>query len=68
VNGGELGTSAASIQTGLEKAFGLVSRWDAILLLDEADAFLSRRGESVEKNALVSGRWCFTGVFSNLLH
>ena len=55
MNGGELGTSADSIQRGLERAFGLVSRWDAIFLLDEADAFLARRGDSVEKNAPISG-------------
>ncbi|KAL6408501.1 uncharacterized protein AUP68_08358 [Ilyonectria robusta] len=54
VNGGELGTSAYTIQRGLERAFGLVSRWDAIFLLDEADAFLARRGDSVEKNAPIS--------------
>lgn len=55
VNGGELGTSSASIQDGLERAFGLVSRWNAIFLLDEADAFLERRGDSVEKNASILG-------------
>lgn len=55
VNGGELGTSAATIQRGLERAFGLVARWDAIFLLDEADAFLARRGDNVERNAPISG-------------
>ncbi|KAK4449796.1 hypothetical protein QBC34DRAFT_403999 [Podospora aff. communis PSN243] len=54
VNGGELGTSATSIQGALEKVFSLVSRWDAIFLLDEADAFLAQRSDSVEKNAPIS--------------
>ncbi|KAK4102048.1 P-loop containing nucleoside triphosphate hydrolase protein [Parathielavia hyrcaniae] len=59
VNAGELGTSPNSIQGGLERAFGLVSRWDAIFLLDEADTFLARRSNSVEKNAPISGREVF---------
>jgi len=54
VNGGELGTSPTTIQNALEGIFALVSRWDAIFLLDEADAFLSKRGDSVEKNAPIS--------------
>jgi hypothetical protein len=61
VNAGELGTAANSIQIGIERAFGLVSRWDAIFLLDEADAFLARRGDNVEQNALISGK-CFTSI------
>ncbi|KAI1745486.1 hypothetical protein F4680DRAFT_442959 [Xylaria scruposa] len=52
---GELGTSVSSIQRGLEEAFSLAARWDTILLIDEADAFLSeRRGDSIERNALIS--------------
>jgi SpoVK/Ycf46/Vps4 family AAA+-type ATPase len=54
VNGGELGTSPTTIQNALEGIFELVSRWDAIFLLDEADAFLSKRSNSVEKNAPIS--------------
>lgn len=57
VSGGELGSSVSSIQKALERVFGLVSRWDAVFLLDEADAFMAeRRGDSVERNALISGK------------
>ncbi|XXG98474.1 hypothetical protein Hte_004798 [Hypoxylon texense] len=55
-SGGELGTSVGTMQYRLEMAFKLVARWDAILLLDEADTFLAeRRGDSVERNAIISG-------------
>ncbi|KAL6699996.1 P-loop containing nucleoside triphosphate hydrolase protein [Trichoderma pleuroticola] len=55
LSGGELGTTAISIQRALETAFKLAERWDAILLLDEADSFLAKRdGISVERNSLIA--------------
>ncbi|KAH8747580.1 hypothetical protein F5882DRAFT_491187 [Hyaloscypha sp. PMI_1271] len=70
VSCGELGTSPTSIQSRLEQAFEVASRWDAIFLLDEADAFLAeRRGDSVERNAIISGKWAkqIETVFLRLL-
>ncbi|KAK1489733.1 AAA family ATPase [Colletotrichum cuscutae] len=56
LSGGELGASADSIESALEKAFYLAKRWDAILLLDEADTFLTKRdGVNIERNSLVAG-------------
>ncbi|KAM0418890.1 hypothetical protein ACHAPT_012155 [Fusarium lateritium] len=55
VSGGELGASVESIQEALETAFERATRWDTILLLDEADAFLSRRdGADIERNSLIA--------------
>lgn len=37
--------------------FTLATKWDAILLIDEADLFLERRREGdVDRNSLVTGR------------
>ncbi|KAI1365561.1 P-loop containing nucleoside triphosphate hydrolase protein [Xylaria arbuscula] len=44
---GDLGSNPASVKSKLHKAFKLCEEWDAILLLDEADALLrSRRQDS----------------------
>lgn len=47
-----------SIQESLEGAFKMASRWDAILLLDEADAFLAKReGSDIERNSMIAGTY-----------
>ncbi|KAF3765641.1 P-loop containing nucleoside triphosphate hydrolase protein [Cryphonectria parasitica EP155] len=52
---GDLGTTAAEVQVELEKNFTLASRWDCILLLDEAEVFLaSRERKDLQRNALVA--------------
>jgi hypothetical protein len=38
----------------LTSIFKIASRWKAILLLDEADVFLTQRGDNPQLNALVS--------------
>jgi hypothetical protein len=52
---GDLGTTAKEVEAELEKNFALASRWDCILLLDEADVFLSARERTdFQRNGLVS--------------
>lgn len=53
---GDIGVVAESVESNLERLFERAARWDAILLIDEADAFLEERRESTtpEKNALVT--------------
>ncbi|KAK1530754.1 uncharacterized protein CCOS01_05857 [Colletotrichum costaricense] len=52
---GDLGTTASTVQTELEKNFTLASRWDCILLLDEAEVFLaSRERKDLTRNGLVA--------------
>lgn len=54
---GDLGTTAKEVETALETTFALANRWDCILLLDEADVFLSQRTkEDFQRNGLVAGR------------
>jgi hypothetical protein len=54
VHSGILGTNAKSIHTGLEMIFARAKRWDVVLCLDEADVFVSKRGNNIELNAIVA--------------
>lgn len=49
----ELGTNSKDVEANLDLALNRVTAWGAILLLDEADVFLRRRGEDIERSALV---------------
>ncbi|KAM0418409.1 hypothetical protein ACHAPD_004768 [Fusarium lateritium] len=52
---GDLGTTAREVEVELEKNFALASRWGCILLLDEADVFLSARNRmDFVRNGLVA--------------
>ncbi|ROV93678.1 hypothetical protein VPNG_08867 [Cytospora leucostoma] len=52
---GDLGSTPAAVEQALKETFRLAQLWDCVLLLDEADLFLSRREvEDLERNSLVS--------------
>ncbi|KAH7309739.1 hypothetical protein B0I35DRAFT_397843 [Stachybotrys elegans] len=52
---GDLGTTEEEVEKALETNFALASRWDCILLLDEADVFLAARTKlDFKRNALVA--------------
>ncbi|KAL3463506.1 hypothetical protein BJX64DRAFT_116311 [Aspergillus heterothallicus] len=52
---GDLGTTAEDVEKALETNFALANRWGCILLLDEADVFLSKRTPyDFIRNGLVS--------------
>lgn len=57
---GELGVDAGQLEARLGKILEQAAMWRAVVLLDEADIFLERRGADVVKNAMV-------GVFLRLL-
>jgi hypothetical protein len=57
---GELGTNLEHVEQSLKKIFKRAARWNAILLFDEADIFLTKRGDNLERSAIV-------GVFLRLL-
>ena len=53
---GDIGETATQVEEALERIFGLAHRWGCVLLMDEADVFLSkRRKEELQRNAVVSG-------------
>lgn len=61
VSVGELGTHPEQLETKLGQILELADRWNAVLLLDEADIFLEQRTDhDLERNAMV-------GIFLRLL-
>lgn len=58
---GELGTTPEKLEAKLREILDITQRWNAVLLLDEADIFLAQRTEDdIVRNAMV-------GVFLRLL-
>ena len=52
---GELGSEVDRLESTLTKILGLAERWDAVLLIDEADVFLEKRSsENLARNAVVA--------------
>ncbi len=49
----EIGTSPQEIEKNLQRVFTRVERWNAVLLFDECDVFLSKRGEDIHQSAVV---------------
>ena len=56
----QLGTDETSLEKNLLKVFARAVRWNAILLLDEADVYVTKRGSDLQQNAIV-------GVFLRVL-
>jgi len=58
---GEVGTNLETVEMNLNKIFARAKKWNAVLLFDEADIFLSERVASdLERSAIV-------GIFLRLL-
>ncbi|KUJ07778.1 uncharacterized protein LY89DRAFT_660043 [Mollisia scopiformis] len=52
---GDIGETAGEVQENLDYNFQLAHKWGCVLLLDEADVFLAKRGKSdMRRNAVVS--------------
>jgi SpoVK/Ycf46/Vps4 family AAA+-type ATPase len=56
----QLGTDEEALERELLRAFSRSARWNAILLLDEADVYVAARGTDIQQNAIV-------GVFLRVL-
>jgi hypothetical protein len=56
----QLGTEADDLENELLKAFARARRWNAVMLLDEADVYVHERGNEMTQNAIV-------GVFLRVL-
>lgn len=56
----QLGTDPIELETNLMKCLARGSRWNAVVLLDEADVYLQERGRDLFQNAVV-------GVFLRVL-
>jgi len=66
VGGGDLGTTAASLDSALERIFDVATEWKAIVLIDEADVILEQRSlHDLERNAMVAVLYVeFSSLFS----
>lgn len=53
VHASQLGTNPNDLEEELLKVFARAARWNAILLLDEADVYVAPRGNSLDQNAIV---------------
>lgn len=51
----DIGTKSEVVERNLTKNFTIARRWGAVLLIDEADVFMERRGSDLERNSLVAG-------------
>jgi SpoVK/Ycf46/Vps4 family AAA+-type ATPase len=49
----QLGTDEIQLEDNLLKVFARSQRWNAILLLDEADVYVAQRGNDLTQNAIV---------------
>jgi len=55
IGAGDLGTTAANLDSALERVFEVATAWKAIVLIDEADVFLEQRSlHDLERNAMVA--------------
>jgi hypothetical protein len=57
---GELGTTVQEIENNLSKVFARVVEWSAVLQFDECEVFLAKRGEDLQRSAIV-------GIFLRML-
>lgn len=56
----QLGIEPTELEENLLKSFTRAGRWNAVLLLDEADVYIRKRGGNLQQNAIV-------GVFLRVL-
>lgn len=54
IHSGNLGVTADKVRENLEETFKRAKRWNAVLLLDEADVFVLERGTDITQNAIVA--------------
>lgn len=54
IHSGSLGITPEAVRKNLEIVFDRAKRWDAVLLLDEADVFVLERGLDLIHNAIVA--------------
>ena len=55
MSAGDLGLNSSGVESSLSNVLEMATKWNAILLLDEADVFLEQRSShDLERNKLVS--------------
>ena len=54
VHSGQLGIRSEDVEKNLEHILKRAQRWGAVLLIDEADVYIRRRGNDIDHNAVVA--------------
>lgn len=54
IHASQLGTNENNIESKLNHFMTLAERWKCILLIDEADVYIRKRGDDVQHNAIVA--------------
>lgn len=54
IHSGHLGVTASEIEKNLTTIFQRSKRWGCVMLLDECDVFVARRGDNIQQNAIVA--------------
>ena len=57
MSAGDLGLDSQNVESSLSNVLDMSTKWNAVLLLDEADVFLEQRSaHDLERNKLVSSK------------
>lgn len=57
MSAGDLGLSSSEVESSLSNVLEMCTKWNAVLLIDEADVFLERRSaHDLVRNKLVSSQ------------
>jgi ATPase family associated with various cellular activities (AAA) len=67
VHSGQLGLDPTNIEDKLEDVLKRAARWGAVLLIDEADVYIRKRGNDLEHNGVVASFLRTLEYFSGLL-
>ncbi|MDL2284718.1 ATP-binding protein [Oxalobacter sp. OttesenSCG-928-P03] len=54
VHSGQLGVLSVDVEVNLDKILKRAQRWGAVMLIDEADVYIRRRGNDMDHNAVVA--------------
>lgn len=64
MSAGDLGLDSSSVESSLSNVLEMGTKWNAVLLLDEADVFLEQRSaHDLERNKLVSSQYISPSAF-----
>jgi hypothetical protein len=67
VDAGQLGTTIKEVEENLETVLKRAERWGAIMLIDEADVYIRKRGDDINQNAIVAAFLRTLEYFNGLL-
>ncbi len=67
VHSGQLGVAANNVETNLNAVLTRAARWGAVMLIDEADVFIRKRGDDIDHNAVVAAFLRTLEYFDGLL-